>query len=61
MKIIDTKPFPASREYDEIINIPLYKICKVKQIVNLSNYKNIIFQITIKILSRIHFFKIQKP
>ena len=44
MKIIDTKPFPASREYDEIINIPLYKICKVKQIVNLSNYKNIIFQ-----------------
>ena len=44
MKIIDTKPFPASVEYDEIINIPLYKICKVKQIVNLSNYKNIIFQ-----------------
>ena len=44
MKIIDTKPFPASREYDEIVNIPLYRICKVKQIVNLSNYKNIIFQ-----------------
>ena len=44
MKIIDTKPIPASYEHDEIINIPLYKICKVKQIVNLSNYKNIIFQ-----------------
>ena len=44
MKIIDTKPFPASRECDEIVNIPLYRICKVKQIVNLSNYKNIIFQ-----------------
>ena len=44
MKIIDTRPIPASYEYDELINIPLYKICKVKQIVNLSNYQNIIFQ-----------------
>ena len=44
MKIIDTRPIPASYEHDELINIPLYKICKVKQIVNLSNYQNIIFQ-----------------
>tara|TARA_B000000565_G_scaffold102461_1_gene76443 strand:+ start:2179 stop:2832 length:654 start_codon:yes stop_codon:yes gene_type:complete len=44
MKIIDTKPYPAAHEYNEIVNIPLYKICKVKQIVNLSNYHNIIFQ-----------------
>ena len=44
MKIIDTKPYSTNLEYQEIINIPLYKICKVKQIVNLSNYHNIIFQ-----------------
>ena len=44
MKIIDTKPYSTTLEYHEIINIPLYKICKVKQIVNLSNYHNIIFQ-----------------
>ena len=44
MKIIDTKPYSTTLEYQEIINIPLYKICKVKQIVNLSNYHNIIFQ-----------------
>ncbi len=44
MKIIDTKPYPAAHECNEIVNIPLYKICKVKQIVNLSNYHNIIFQ-----------------
>ena len=44
MKIIDTKPYSTNLEYHEIINIPLYKICKVKQIVNLSNYHNIIFQ-----------------
>tara|TARA_Y100000992_G_scaffold51023_1_gene30097 strand:+ start:4028 stop:4681 length:654 start_codon:yes stop_codon:yes gene_type:complete len=44
MKIIDTKSFPAAHECNEIANIPLYKICKVKQIVNLSNYQNIIFQ-----------------
>ena len=44
MKIIDTRPIPASYKHDELINIPLYKICKVKQIVNLSNYQNIIFQ-----------------
>ena len=44
MKIIDTRPIPASYEHDELINIPLYKICKVKQIVNLSNYQNFIFQ-----------------
>ena len=44
MKIIDTKPYSTSLEYHEISNIPLYKICKVKQIVNLSNYQNIIFQ-----------------
>ena len=44
MKIIDTKPYSTFLEYHEITNIPLYKICKVKQIVNLSNYKNIIFQ-----------------
>lgn len=44
MKIIDTKPYSTSLEYHEITNIPLYKICKVKQIVNLSNYQNIIFQ-----------------
>ena len=44
MKIIDTKPYSTNLEYQEVINIPLYKICKVKQIVNLSNYHNIIFQ-----------------
>ena len=44
MKIIDTKPYSTTLEYHEIINIPLYKICKVKQIVNLSNYHNIFFQ-----------------
>ena len=44
MKIIDTKSYSTNLEYQEIINIPLYKICKVKQIVNLSNYHNIIFQ-----------------
>ncbi|RPG44291.1 MAG: uroporphyrinogen-III synthase [Gammaproteobacteria bacterium TMED112] len=44
MKIIDTKPFPAVHKYHEIVNIPLYKICKVKQIINLNNYRNIIFQ-----------------
>ena len=44
MKIIDTKPYSTTLEYHEIINIPLYKICKVKQIVNLSSYHNIIFQ-----------------
>ena len=44
MKIIDTKPFSTAHECNEIVNIPLYKICKVEQIVNLSNYKNIIFQ-----------------
>ena len=44
MKIIDTKPYSTNLEYQEIINIPLYNICKVKQIVNLSNYHNIIFQ-----------------
>ena len=43
MKIIDTKPYSTTLEYHEIINIPLYKICKVKQIVNLSNYHNITF------------------
>ncbi len=44
MKIIDTKPISVSYEHDEILNIPLYKICKVRQIVNLSKYQNIIFQ-----------------
>ena len=44
MKIIDTKPISASYEHDGILNIPLYKICKVRQIVNLSKYQNIIFQ-----------------
>ena len=44
MKIIDTRPIPASYDHDELINIPLYKIRKDKQIVNLSNYQNIIFQ-----------------
>ena len=44
MKVIDTKPFITAHECNEIVNVPLYKICKVKQIVNLSNYQNIIFQ-----------------
>jgi uroporphyrinogen-III synthase len=44
MKIIDTKSLPASYDSKEIVHIPLYKICKVKQIVNLSNYQNIVFQ-----------------
>ena len=44
MKVIDTKPFPTAHECNEIVSVPLYKLCKVKQIVNLSNYQNIIFQ-----------------
>ena len=51
MKIIDTKPYSTNLEYQEIINIPLYKICKVKQIVNLSNYHNIIFQSPLAVMN----------
>ena len=44
MKIIDTKSLPASYDCNEIVHVPLYKTCKIKQIINLENYQNILFQ-----------------
>ena len=43
MRIIDTRPF-AERRSESISNVPLYDVKALDHIINLENYRNIIFQ-----------------
>ena len=44
MKIIDTRPIKNLSQSNEILNIPLYDIKSLDQVISISKYKNIIFQ-----------------
>ena len=44
MKIIDTRPIKNLDQTNEILNVPLYDIKLLDQVINIGKYKNIIFQ-----------------
>ena len=44
MKIIDTRPIENLSQSNEILNIPLYDIKSLDQVISISKYENIIFQ-----------------
>ena len=43
MKIIDTRPIKNLDQTNEILNVPLYDIKLLDQVINIGKYKNIIF------------------
>ena len=44
MKIIDTRPIKNLEQATEILNVPLYDIKTLNQVINILKYQNIVFQ-----------------
>ena len=44
MKIIDTRPIKNLEQSAEILNVPLYDIKNLHQVINILKYQNVVFQ-----------------